>query len=94
MYIIGAATCTEECMRLYVETLTGFDLVAFPRKGSPHVLESFPIEQGGWTREAFMEAMSSRDPSAMFLGDPFETRYEDFESLKSAARSLGFVFEP
>jgi len=94
MYIIGAATCSDECMRLYVETLTGFDLVAFPRKGAPHVLESFPLENGGWTREAFIEAMSSRDASSMFLGDPFETRYEDFESLKKAVISLGFVFEP
>ncbi len=89
MLLAGALPCADGRLPLFVETLTGFDLVVFSPKAPPSVARSYQKDEWGFTLAAFAEAMQGVEPGAVFLGEPYETDGRDFAALARLVRALG-----
>jgi len=87
--LVGAIPCADGRLPLFVETLTGFDLVVFSRSAPPRVSRSFQKDEWGFSLAAFAEAMAAVEPGAVFLGEPYEADGRDFAALSRLVRSLG-----
>jgi len=89
MLLVGALPCTDGRLPLFVETLTGYDLVVFSPKAPPRVTRSHQKDEWGFTLDAFAEAMREVEPGAVFLPEPHPADGRDFAALARLVRALG-----